>query len=142
MKKTAKFLIFLSAIGLCAVGCKRSPEKFADKMVRKMSYKLELNDEQQQKLNSIKVALLDEYKARKEMKEKRHALFKQFVLSEKLDKEKLNKVMNEKRLYFEEKLEKYFPLIQDFHASLSANQKQKLIELSEKMRHRHHKKWH
>ena len=141
MKKALCLAALFGCVAIFSVGCKRSPESMADKITSKVSSKLDLNEAQEAKLDKIKVAMLAEYQEKQAKKDDRKELFQKFVMSERLNKDEIKSLMNERMDTFEEKFEKHFPLFEDFHASLNAEQKQKLIELSEKF-HKRSKKWH
>ena len=142
MKKSVKLFVLISSIGLFSTGCSRSPEKFADKITNKIANKLDLNDAQKDKLNKIKEPMLAEYKQRSNKRDEHKEVFRKMALSERLDKAEIKALMNKKRDKFEAKFDKYFPLIEDFHASLNPEQQETLVKLAEKMHKKRRSRWH
>ena len=118
------------------MGCDHSPEGVANKIVRKATKKLDLNQEQVNKLEQIKVAALEQYELRQQRRDERKEVMKKFILSEKLVKNDVQAQMDERRALFEDNFDRFFPLIQDFHASLNPDQKQKLLEFADKIQNR------
>lgn len=144
MKKSVKVLAILGTISLFAIGCDRSPEAIADKVVEKATSKLDLNESQVEKLEKIKVAYLEARKERESKKEEHFNRIKGYILSDQLSENEVREQMTKHQQVFEEKFETFFPLIQDFHASLNKEQKEKVLKFAEKMKdkHRRYRHWH
>lgn len=133
MKKNIILIILISGIGLLTFGCDGSPEKISEKIIKKVSTKLDLNDAQLQKLEKVKIAVLAEYKNKKQDRTEYKEIFKNMLMEDRLNKDSIKAILDEKSDKFDLKFEKIFPLIQEFHLTLSSEQKQKLVGLAEKI---------
>ena len=118
-------------IALCAnVGCNSSPEAKFNNLADAIESELELNSDQVRKLETIKVAMLEEYKQKMAYSLIRNPAVDSFLMAEKLDKTKVKAILESRKRSQEAKVEQYFPMFEDFHSSLSIEQKQKLAKAS------------
>ncbi len=140
MRRSIKMLLVLTGATLAIVGCERSPEKAAEKVTSKISRELELTDTQKAQLDRIKVRLLELHQTSQQSRDQFRSEVKDLVLAEKLERQNVKFLMEGHRQNMEDRFESAFPLIQDFHATLSLEQKQKLVGLLEKFheRRKHH----
>ncbi|MBT4763160.1 MAG: hypothetical protein HOO06_15815 [Bdellovibrionaceae bacterium] len=132
MNKIVKSIIVLVGASTLLIGCNRSPEKMAEKITGKIASKLDFNEIQTAKLEKIKLAVLEIHKSKKESKGKNKEKFKAMILGEQLIAADAKSLMSEHRSKFEGNFDKVFPLIQDLHATLSVEQKQKLVKFMDK----------
>jgi hypothetical protein len=128
LKRLSILLLSIVTLGFI-VGCSKTPEGIADKIVSKLERKLDLNSEQLAKLEKLKVAALNTYKRKKETKNKKIETVLDFIKADSLDQVEVKKLMTEKHETKMQELDKLFPLINDFHSSLSSEQKEKAAEL-------------
>lgn len=128
------FAVILAVGGLLgATGCTHpSPEKRAEWVVSAIKRKLDLNDEQKAKLDAVKQAFLDTRKAHEGDRKKHFEEVKQMILSDKLDANKVKALMQERHKAMEQGFDPVFSKVQEFHASLSPEQKKKAVELMDK----------
>ncbi len=115
-------------------------EKRAEWISKKITKKLELDDNQKKVLDKIKNEIVQKSR---EMRGTRKLIFKELlsqVKEDELDKEKLNKLINSQQ----KKIKKFRIFLIDkaheFHKVLKPEQKQKLYNFLEKKLNRHSKK--
>lgn len=122
--KLAVMVVVLAAMSL--VGCRRSPEEQAERIVKVISRQLDLNDEQRAKLEAVKVEI---QAARVEWKESRadslDTLIKQ-VKSKELDPTVLRSLVEQRRVEIDRLSPKVIAKIVEFHATLSDAQKEQV----------------
>lgn len=131
----------LLIIGLVFLGgCKRpSPEKIADHIVTELVSKLSLTPEQQAALNTTKVDVLAKMEQMKKGKDAHHDEVLAELQKDSLDQDKLKKMFAEHKTQRDDIAELLLDRFVKFHATLSAEQKTKLVEfLKEKDKHRQH----
>lgn len=127
-------LLILVALGLTAVSaCTRpSPEQRAEWITRKVSSELDLTDEQKTHLDAVKQAMIDVRKTHKAERQSYFERVKQLILSEHLDAARVKALMAERQKQLDSDFDSVFEKVAAFHASLSADQKQKAVDLIEK----------
>ena len=144
MKKViGMFLMTIAVMGL-SVSCKhKNPEQKAEKVVKRVSKKLELNDKQKEKLDKVKVKMLAIMKDRHSTKEDFHTDVKKLLTQDKVSEVEIKSLLDRKRNHIDQILPEVLPELIDFHASLEPNQKEKLAQFVEKFtKRRHGKKKH
>ncbi|WP_455204958.1 Spy/CpxP family protein refolding chaperone [Kaarinaea lacus] len=132
----------VTAIGVTACGHRHhSPEQRAERMVDKISSKLDLNEEQQQKLRAVKEEFVT---AMRQHHQEQQQLFDQLIADvqkPQLDKQLLVDMVEKRRQAFDDIAPKVIDKIVEFHASLNDEQKQKAAEHMQYFRE-HFKKRH
>lgn len=122
--KLAVMVAVLAAMSL--VGCRRSPEEQAERIVKVLSRQLDLNDEQRAKLEAVKVEI---QAARVEWKDNRadslDTLIKQ-VKSKELDPTVLRSLVEQRRVEIDRLSPKVIAKVVEFHATLSDAQKEQV----------------
>lgn len=130
MRFTRLSFFVLLLFTIANVGCTPTPESKFNSLADTLASELDLNSEQNVKLETIKVALLSEYKERQAYTYMRNPAVERFLMAEKLDKSKVKSVLEARNLALQSKVEQYFPLFEDLHSSLTAEQKQKLVKIA------------
>lgn len=133
MKKViGMFLMTIAVMGL-SVSCKhKNPEQKAEKVVKRVSKKLELNDKQKEKLDKVKVKMLAIMKDRHSTKEDFHTDVKKLLTQDKVSEVEIKSLLDRKRNHIDQILPEVLPELIDFHASLEPTQKEKLAQFVEK----------
>lgn len=100
---------------------------------------LDLNDAQQQKLDSIRKEIAAKVEVMHEDKEEMHSTLKEQLLSEAVDKEIIGQLVADHRTKMDSILELAIDRLADFHADLTPEQRTKLVAKLEKFEkhHRH-----
>ena len=109
-------------------------EKMANHMVKKLTKKLDLNEEQKANLENIKVEVLakaDELKLKGSMTTI-HEEFSSQLRQDSIDQEKLNSMLSGKEANMKVMRELLVAKFADFHTTLNADQKEKLANWNEK----------
>lgn len=132
MKKVLRSLFFILTLGAVFAGCQKTPEEKAEHMVKLASHKLDLNSEQEEKLVQFTNTLMEVRSRRQKDKTSFKISIKSLISSEKLDEKEIKKLISKKEEIIEQEFPGLFSSLQTFHSSLSADQKQKIIELIDK----------
>ncbi len=123
----------------CHMGHHKMSEKFANKAVKRISSKLDLDDTQKAKLESIKNELMAKGKTfkgfRKEVASEVVAQAKQ----DKVDTAKLNQLFDNKQKDMTEMRQLMISKYAEFHAMLKPEQRAKMVKYMEKFQQRCHK---
>ena len=98
---------------------------------------LDLNESQQAQLESIKNDLMPEFTALQEARQKIHPMLKEQLASDKIDTAVIKQAIADHRLQLDQVIDHAVDRFAEFHATLSPEQRQKLIGKLEKM-----EKWH
>ena len=133
MKNLKRSLFLIIACGVVMAGCQKGPEQKAEYAVKKITKKLDLNESQEAKLREIKTMALETRK--KYSEEKKEALSKviDLINSEKLDEGVVRDLIERRRKVMESEFPRFFPKVQELHATLDSSQKEKLTSFIEKM---------
>ncbi len=139
LKPSIIILLCLTGI-LIIAGCARhqfyraSPEKKAEMIVKKITKELDLNEQQQTKLNQIKTDLLNKHT-------ELHVTGGEFIDEirsqisfSQIDQDKLNAIFKEKEDQFREMRTFAISKLAEFHAMLTPEQRGKLIEHMDKFK--------
>lgn len=145
MKNPLRFFTIASvtavlALTLAACGHHRhhDPEEKAEWISKKISRKLDLNEDQQAKLKELSDVLVDHHKQRKDKrKEHMNALMEQ-VTQPALDTAMIQGIFDEHHASMAELAPQVIGKLAIFHASLDDKQKQKLAKKLEKFKRYHH----
>ena len=118
-------------------GCrKHTPEKKAEWAVKYVTKKLDLNEEQQAKLNDVKVTWLELKKKYAKDKEANYEEVKALIRSESLDENRVRGLIDDHKKKVDLEFPAVFKKVQAFHATLSKEQKEKAVELMDKFHKR------
>ena len=134
--------VLLLLIAAFAVACakhrfqSKSPEEKAEWVVQKISGELDLDEAQEAKLNEIKTELLAKHKSFKGDKEQIWDELHTQLRSDKIDQEKVNSIFTEKEAQFSEMRAFAVTKFAEFHAVLTPEQKNTLVEKLDKMHDR------
>lgn len=130
----------VAAVGLLG-GCKRGcdAEGRANKVVSKLSSKLDLNETQRAKLEDAKKAFVAARERARGDREKDVATLKALILSERVEASQVRPLIDKHKQVFDQNFNDVFAKVAEFHASLTPEQKQKAVELIDKFG-RHWKK--
>ena len=128
-------LVVVLGVGAAAAGYKHhrgyhDPER----MVQRISEKLELTDEQRQKLNAVKETLVS---SRQQMRQERAETINRLIDEVKkpaLDEAIIMELIDERKARFEKILPRMVEPVIEFHRSLNEVQRQKIVNLFEAMR--------
>lgn len=134
MKKIIYSLLFLGSLPLILIGCDRSPGQRADFLVKKISSKLDLDEIQKTKLIELKDAFQQARKRHQADKNAMRSEVKQLLLSDKISENSVKDLIAKKERIVGEEFPVVFAKFQDFHASLSKEQKEEAVALIEKFR--------
>jgi Spy/CpxP family protein refolding chaperone len=134
------FLIALTSVGLLT-SCKPTAQDKADYIVKKVTNKLDLDDQQEAKLKKVADKALVLKKQNQDQRDQFHAEIKNLILAENVKEEDIRALMDKKRQQIDDVLPQILPEVLDFHQSLKPEQKQKAVEFMEKFKKRHRKRW-
>ncbi len=131
--KSLKWIAIALVVGIVAACAgHRDGEKRADRMMDMIAYKLDFTDEQEALLGQVK----DEVKLiREETTDQRHRQREELLTlfqADQLDVEQLRSLMEGHRQQKEEYIPRVMPLVVQLHASLSTEQKDKVVQYTSK----------
>jgi Spy/CpxP family protein refolding chaperone len=137
--KLFKSFLLLFTCGAFLMSCNRTPDERANKMVKIISYKLDLNDGQKQKLSQLKDSIMEAKKRRAPEKKVMHDEMKKLVRAKTIDEAAVKDLVMQKEKMIAEEFPAIFIKLQAFHSSLSDEQKEKVVQFMDKI---HSKKGH
>lgn len=140
-RQTGKIVALLLVSSFIFTACNRGAEGKAEKVVKVINHKLDLNDKQEAKLNKIKDEVLAIYKERKAQRGDKFSKLKGLVMAESLDETLVKEMVKERHDNHKKDFPKVFVLVKDFHASLNKEQKEGLVRLIEKFEKKMNKHW-
>ncbi len=129
----------IGALGLAGCGrqgCRQDPAQRAEWVARKIASELDLNDAQKVKLDIVKQEILAHLEKGKQEREEASRTILAQIRSKQLDTEKLQALLERRHKRMEEISPSVLKKIADFHASLTAEQKEKAAQKFEKL-HQH-----
>lgn len=131
-------VVALSLSLLFFAGCRqRGHHRGAEFMIDYMSEALDLTDAQQAQLEEIKEEMFAKAKALHDQKKAQHDEFMALVQAETIDPAQLKTLIARHRAQMDEVVDLAVDRVVAFHSTLSAEQKEKLVEKIEKF-HRFH----
>jgi len=145
MTKKKGFIAGLAAVllivSLSYVGCGyRTPEKRADRIVKKITKDLDLNEAQQEKLESTKIEFLAKgLEMRKAHRSMRKEL-KEQLSGDKIDPMALQKIYADHKLKMDELVSLFTVRLAEFHSTLSPEQKTKFVAKLDSLEKKH-RRW-
>ncbi|HET7853625.1 MAG TPA: periplasmic heavy metal sensor [Candidatus Methylomirabilis sp.] len=128
--------VVLGVLWLVAGPRYRSPEKKAEWMKSKIARHLELNDEQKTKLDAVTDEIL---RVRSKIRHQGAALFDEVlaqIRGEHMDEDMLLQRFEEQQIALAEAAQRVLAQVADLHATLSPEQKNKILEGLERFHHR------
>ena len=129
-------VLLLGVVGLA--GCRRhSPGQKAEFMVDYVSEALDLNESQQAHLDQIKDDLLEKGMQMRADKAAMHGVLVAQLRSEEIDQDRLKAMVTEHRVKMEALIDLGIDRLAEFHKTLTAEQREKLVAKLESF-----KKWH
>jgi Spy/CpxP family protein refolding chaperone len=138
--KSSIIILLILTGSLIIAGCGRhrfhraSPEKKAEWVVKKITKELDLDEQQQTKLNQIKTELLDKHKDFKGMHGELFSELRDQISSSQIDQDKLNTLFMEKEDQFREMHTFAISKFAEFHSMLTPEQRNKLVEHMDKFK--------
>ena len=127
---------------LLFTGCRsHSPDHKAEFMVDYISEALDLNDDQRAHLDGIKEEFLVKAKEMHARKEAMHAEFKAELLKEQIDQQRMKELIAQKRDQMTEIMDLAVVRLAEFHATLTPEQKEKLVAKLEYFHEKHSRRW-
>ena len=133
--------VFISG-ALIFTGCRsHSREHKAEFMVDYIAETIDATDEQRTQLDGIKDEFVAKAKEMHAQKEAMHAAFIAELHKEEISRETLNGLIDQKRAQMDEFINLAMDRLIEFHRTLSAEQREKLVTKIEYYREKHQHKW-
>ena len=139
---TISLICVFMLVALVINGCRsHSPDHKAEFMVDYISETLDLDDNQRAHLDGIKEEFLAKAKDMHAKKEAMHAEFKTELLKEEIDQQRMKELMAQKREQMAEIMDLAVERLAEFHKTLSAEQREKLVAKLEWFHSKHSQRW-
>jgi Spy/CpxP family protein refolding chaperone len=133
--------VFISG-ALVFTGCRsHSHEGKAEFMIDYIAETLDLTDEQRVQLDGIKDEFIAKAKEMHAQKEAMHAAFMDELRKEQISRENLNDLIDQKRAQMDGFINLAMDRLVEFHKTLSAEQREKLVAKIEYFHEKHQHKW-
>ena len=133
--------VFISA-ALLFTGCRsHSPHGKVEFMVDYIAETLDLTDGQRAQLDGIKEEFIAKAKEMHAQKEAMHAAFMAELRKEEISPENLKDLIDQKRAQIDEFINLAMERLVEFHKTLSAEQREKLVAKIEYFHEKHQHKW-
>jgi len=133
--------VFISG-ALIFTGCRsRSHEHKAEFMVDYIAETIDATDKQRAQLDGIKDEFVARAKEMHDQKEAMHAAFIAELRKEEISRETLNGLIDQKRAQMDEFINLAMDRLIEFHGTLSAEQREKLVTKIEYYREKHQNRW-
>ncbi len=145
MIRTLTIISLIAIMGLGSVlfvGCNhRGHGRGAAFMLDYMAEALDLNEDQQAMASSYKDEIMAKVKSMHSEKKQMHDEIKTQLAGESIDKQRVKALVAEHRAGMDEVIDLAVDRVADFHATLSPEQRTKLVNKLEKFEKRHHRDW-
>jgi len=145
MVRTITIIALIAVLGLGSalfVGCNhRGHGRGAAFMLDYMAEALDLNEDQQAMASSYKDEIMAKVKSMHSEKKQMHEEIKTQLAGEFIDKQRVKTLVAEHRAGMDEVVDLVVDRVVDFHATLSPEQRTKLVNKLEKFEKRHHHTW-
>lgn len=115
-----------------------TPEKHAKRVVKMISWRLDLDDSQKAKLQDISRDALEKFREHRKSHKGDREVFKNLITKDNLTRDDLEPMVEKRKAAMEEMKPFIMDKVLEFHAMLKPEQKKKLAELVD----RHHHRWH
>jgi Spy/CpxP family protein refolding chaperone len=133
--------VFISG-ALIFTGCRsHSHEGKAEFMIDYVAETLDLTDEQRAQLDGIKDEFIAKAKEMHAQKEVMQAAFMAELRKEEINRESLNDLIDQKRAQMDEFINLAMDRLIEFHKTLSAEQREKLVAKIEYFHEKHQNRW-
>jgi Spy/CpxP family protein refolding chaperone len=133
--------VFISG-ALIFTGCRsHSHEGKAEFMIDYVAETLDLTDEQRVQLDGIKDEFIAKAKEMHAQKEVMQAAFMAELRKEEINRESLNDLIDQKRAQMDEFINLAMDRLIEFHKTLSAEQREKLVAKIEYFHEKHQNRW-
>lgn len=146
MVRTLTIIAIIAAFGLGSavfVGCHhRGHHRGAEFVMDYLSETLDLTEEQQSMANAHKDEIMAKIMAMHANKKEMHAEIKTQLSSESMDTLRVKELVAEHRSKMAEVADLVVDRVAELHATLSPEQRDKLVSKLEKFEKRHRQKWH
>ena len=136
-------LIVILLVGIAGfAGCRRpSPHHKAEFMLDYVSETLDLNESQQEHLDQIKDELLEKGMQMRADKAAMHGELVAQLRSEEIDQERIKAMVAERRAKMDELIDLGIVRLAEFHKTLTAEQREKLVAKLESFKKCHEHDW-
>ena len=145
MLRTLTIIAVVAFIGIGSVffvGCQhRGHQRGAAFMMDYMAEALDLTETQQAMANSYKDEILAKVKAKHSEKKKMHDELKAQLSSDTIDTVRVKALVTEHRAGMDDVIDLIVDRVAEFHATLSPEQREKLVSKLEKFEKRHQTEW-
>jgi Spy/CpxP family protein refolding chaperone len=145
MLRTGTIIAIVAILGLGSalfVGCNhRGHHRGAAFMMDYMSEALDLNEEQQTLANTYKDEILAKVKAMHSEKKTMHDEIKAQLSGDAIDTVRVKALVSEHRAGMDDVVNLVIDRVAEFHATLSPEQRTKLVAKLEKFEKRHQREW-
>lgn len=136
--KVVALMATVFGIAAFASGCRHSsPEARVDHISDRIASKLDFNDDQKRLLKDITADIKADMAANKAKRDSFQNEMQAMIRSNELDQIRLKQLLNERHEQMSAKADSYIAKVATLHKTLSAAQKEELIEFLEKF----HKRW-
>ena len=133
--------VFISG-ALIFSGCRsHSHQSKAEFMVDYIAETLDLTDSQRERLNGIKEEFVVKAQEMHAEKQAMHAEFMAELRKEQIDQGKVKDLIAKKRAQMDEIIDLAVVRLSEFHQTLSAEQREKLVAKLEWFHEKHHQSW-
>ncbi len=134
-------IVMLGALTLAACSPRQyTPEQRAEWMLKAMTNRLDLNDQQQSKLRAIKSEFESSMQKYDEQRRQLFDRLSQDIHSSQLDRQLLMQFVETRKQAYDDIAPRVVDKIIDFHASLTQEQKKKLAQSMDKFREQFQKR--
>lgn len=128
-------VICFGVIGTASASFLLSAQDKADIAVMYLTKKLDLDENQASKLEVIKDEFQKVHKEHVQERAEKTQMIIEMIQSDQIDQAKVIELVNAKLLIIQEKAPQFVDKVADFHSTLSAEQKQIIIERIEQHKH-------
>jgi len=138
----AGFITLMLASIFVYVGCGyHTPEKRVDRIVKRITKELDLNEAQQKKLEESKIEFLAKGREMREAHQNMRKELHEQLSGDKVDQQLLLKIYAENKLKMDEIVFLFTKRLAEFHSTLSPEQKTKLLAKLDDLEKKH-RRWH
>lgn len=125
------------AVVLQTAACRKSPEQRAENVIDAMAQRLDLNDEQREKLRAMKEEFFSRAPAMREVREDTYDQLLAFMKNSQIDPEAMNRLVEKNKAEASRFIEFISAKFTEFHNMLTPEQRQKAAAEMERWRERY-----